>query len=81
MLIIYFAGFATAIYALAPSEAKADTEQKTVFSAGFNSNQVAARTKQGIDKCLSFAKSASMEASKMIKDKIAEVELQKRTSE
>ena len=76
LLIVYFAGFATAIYCLAPApEGKTDSKQQTakVF-AGVKSEDVARSVNSGVHKCVDFGKEAAREAAKLIKKKMDEAQ-------
>lgn len=71
-LIIYFAGFATAIYTLAPTpENKTGCLQgkNTAFSA-FKSDEFAKSFNQGMHKCIDFSKDAVLQAGEFIKQKL-----------
>ncbi len=83
LLIVYFGGFATAIYTLAPvSENKANAsanssflrsktaeEKSSVFSA-LKSDEFAKSFNSGIHKCIEFSKDAAWRTAKFIKQKI-----------
>jgi len=82
LLIVYFAGFATAIYTLAPvPENKANAsansffssktaeEKSSVFSA-LKSDEFAKSVNTGIHKCIDFGKDAAWRTAKLIKQKI-----------
>jgi hypothetical protein len=63
LLIVYAAGFATAIYCLAPApDQKAPPSQRagTSFNAGMH-------------KCVGFSKEAALEAAKLIETKVNEL--------
>ena len=70
LLIVYFAGFATAIYCLEPvpeaqpgEESPHSTVKSEQFAQAFN---------VGMHKCLDFAKDATLRASSFIKQKLNE---------
>ena len=83
LLIVYFGGFATAIYTLAPvPEIKANAsanssflrsktaeEKSSVFSA-LKSEEFAKSFNTGIHKCIEFSKDAAWRTAKFIKQKI-----------
>ncbi len=83
LLIVYFGGFATAIYPLAPvPENKANAsanssfwrsktaeEKSSVFSA-LKSEEFAKSFNTGIHKCIEFSKDAAWRTAKFIKQKI-----------
>ena len=71
-LIVYFAGFATAIYTLAPvpeNQARKPHEKSFVHSA-LKSNEFATSFNQGMHKCIDFGKHAAWRTSKFINQKI-----------
>jgi len=88
LLIVYFAGFATAIYTLAPvPENKANAsanssflrsktagEKNSVFSA-LKSDEFAKSFNTGIHKCIDFGKDAVWRTAKFIKQKIDQRQL------
>jgi len=87
LLIVYFAGFATAIYTLAPvPENKANAsansflrsktagEKSSVFSE-FKSDEFVKSFNTGIHKCIDFGKDAAWRTAKFIKQKIEERQL------
>ena len=82
LLIVYFGGFATAIYTLAPvPENKANAyassflpskttgEKSSVFSA-IKSDEFAKSFNSGIHKCIEFGKDVTWRTAKFIKQKI-----------
>jgi len=76
LLIIYFAGFATAVYCLAPvpeNQAERACEKSFVNSA-FKSDEFAQSFNAGIHKCIDFAKDAARRASELLKQKPDESE-------
>jgi hypothetical protein len=75
-LIIYFAGFATAIYTLAPEpENKARQSQEKSFAfPALKSDEFAQSFNQGIHKCVDFGKDAASRAGKFIKQRLNEKE-------
>jgi len=72
MFIVYFAGFATAIYTLAPApEGKvnqASDKTSSIYSA-LKSDDFAESFNSGIHKCLAFGKDAALRTAKFIKEK------------
>lgn len=78
LLIVYFAGFATAIYTLAPvpenKASKTMAETTAVYSA-FKSDEFAKSFNSGIHKCIDFGKDAAWRTAKLIKQKIEEKQL------
>jgi len=83
LLIVYFGGFATAIYTLAPvSENKANasqskmTEQKSSLYPTLKSDEFTKSLNSGIHKCIEFGKNAALRTAKFIKQKIEQRQLQ-----
>ena len=91
MLVVYFGGFATAIYTLAPApennanasvdssffrSIKADVEEKgSVFSA-VKSDEFKDSVNSGLHKCFEFSKDAAWRTARFIKQKIDERQVQ-----
>jgi hypothetical protein len=75
MLIVYFAGFATAIYMLAPApEGSAEKSFDNLSSASaFDSQEFAKSFNDGMHKCLAFGKEAACQTAEFIKEKIKEM--------
>ena len=74
LLVIYFAGFATAIYCLAPApenQPYRNADRGFVHSA-FKSDQFAQSFNVEMHKFLDFAKDAADRAGKIAKEKLAE---------
>jgi hypothetical protein len=71
LLIVYFTGFATAIYCLAPAPEVQPGEESSAHSAA-KSNQFAQSFNVGMHKCLDFAKDATLRVSSFIKQKLDE---------
>ena len=74
MLVVYFAGFATAVYALSPApDAQTDgAGQKTVIDSLLKSDGFAKSFNSGIHKCVDLGKEAIEKSAKYIKQKIDE---------
>jgi hypothetical protein len=77
LLIVYFAGFATAVYTLAPApDKKAQNSrklnQKISVNSEFNSDDFLKSFNSGIHKCIDFGKEAACLTGKFIKEKIEE---------
>jgi hypothetical protein len=74
LLIVYFAGFATAIYCLAPvPEGRADNSDEKGFAYPvLKSDEFAQSFNVGIRKCIDFAKDAVQRAGIFIKQKLDE---------
>jgi hypothetical protein len=78
LFIVYFAGFSTAIYFLAPPPEN-DTggfDEKGLINSSFDSEQFVASFNTGMHKCVDFGKEAALRTAKFIKDKIREKQLQ-----
>ena len=75
MLIVYFAGFATAIYMLAPApEGSADKSFGSTSSvSAFNSQEFVKSFNAGIHKCLAFGKVAACHTAEFLKEKLEEM--------
>ena len=74
LLIVYFAGFATAIYCLAPApenQATQTSEKSFAFSA-IKSDEFAKSFNAGMHKCIDFSKDAALRVGKILKQKIDE---------
>jgi len=77
LLIVYFAGFATAIYCLAPvpeNQAGEPGEKSFAFSA-IKTDGFAQSFNSGMHKCIDFSKDAACSAAKYIKQKLEEKQL------
>jgi len=75
MLIVYFAGFATAIYMLAPTPEGGPDKSfgKLSSSSTFDSEEFVKSFNSGIHKCLAFGKVAACHTAEFIKEKIEEM--------
>jgi len=87
LLVVYFGGYATAIYTLAPApennarvsadssffrSIKADTEQKSSVFSAVKSDEFKQSLNSGIHKCFEFSKDAAWRTALFIKQKIEE---------
>jgi len=75
-LIIYFAGFASAIYALAPASDKerdrqAGKNNKNSYQAESKSEKFALAVNSGMRKCISFAEEKAVVAREFVKAELA----------
>ena len=73
--IVYFAGFATAIYFLAPP-ANGEIAKKTEKDgshAQFDSQEFVQSFNTGMRKCLEFGKEAAQRTAKLVKEKVKEI--------
>lgn len=78
LLIVYFAGFATAIYCLAPvpeSQRRQPCERTFAYSA-LKSDEFTQSFNAGMDKCLAFVKDVAWRTGKYAKQKVDERRLQ-----
>jgi hypothetical protein len=75
LLIVYFAGFATAIYMLTPAPEGSTNKPFGNISpdSGFNSQEFVKSFNDGIHKCLAFGKVAAYHTAEFIKEKIEEI--------
>jgi len=75
LLIVYFAGFATAIYMLAPvpeqNQADASDEKSFAYSA-FKSDEFAKSFNAGMHRAVDFGKAAALRVSEYIRAKLDE---------
>ena len=74
LLIVYFAGFATAIYCLAPvpEDKNFQSDEKSFTASVFKSDEFAKSFSVGIHKCIDLGKAAALRAGKLIKQKFEE---------
>ncbi len=71
LLVVYFAGFATAIYTLAPvpeNQARQLREKSSTYSA-LKSDEFAQSFNTGMHKCLDFGKDVARSVGRFIKQK------------
>jgi hypothetical protein len=75
LLIVYFAGFATAIHMLAPApEGGADQSFDNISSASaFNSQEFVKSFNAGMHKCFAFGKETAWHTAEFIKGKLKEM--------
>ncbi len=87
LLVVYFGGYATAIYTLAPAPEnkadayagssffrgiKANTEEKSSVFSAVKSDEFKKSLNSGIHKCFEFSKDAAWRTARFIKQKIDE---------
>lgn len=74
LLVVYFAGYATAIYTLAPAPEKqtCQSSEKTIAYSALKSDEFAKSFNAGMHKCIEFGKDAALRISKFIKQKMNE---------
>jgi len=75
LMIVYFAGFATAIYMLAPAPERGTDKSfgNTSSASAFNSQEFAKSFNSGMHKCLAFGKEAAIHTAEFIKEKLQEM--------
>ena len=75
LLIVYFAGFATAIYMLAPApEGNTDKAFGNISSSStFNSQEFVKSFNAGMHKCFAFGKETACHTAEFIKEKLKEM--------
>jgi hypothetical protein len=81
LLIVYFAGFATAIYTLAPvpeNQARRPREKSFTCSA-LKTDELAQSFNTGMHKCLDFGRDFAWRMGKLIKQKYDERQLRNRS--
>ena len=79
LLIVYFAGFATAVYCLAPvseDQACESDDEKSFLDSALKSDDFAKSFNTGMHKCIEFSKNAASRTAKFIKQKLDERQLQ-----
>ncbi len=74
LLIVYAAGFATAVYCLAPTPAPTSQPplQLAQLGSALNSQKLVNSFNSGMHKCISFSKEAALETAKLIRTKMDE---------
>lgn len=72
LLIVYFAGFATAIYTLAPEKKSRLNVEKRFAHSALKSDEFAQSFNVGMHKCLDFAKTAALHTGAFLKQKLDE---------
>ena len=74
LLIVYFAGFATAIHMLAPAPEGADQPFDNISSASaFNSQEFVKSFNAGMNKCFAFGKETAWHTAEFLKEKLKEM--------
>ena len=75
LLVVYFAGFATAVYILSPTpEAGTEPGQAKNFKSALKSEQFTQAINSGMHKCVGLGKDIAERASDLIKEKLAEMQ-------
>ncbi len=75
MLIVYCAGFATAIYTLAPApeDGAGRSWGKSSPDSAFKSDEFVKSVNSGMHKCVDFGKDAALRTAEFIKHKLKEM--------
>jgi len=73
LLIVYFAGFASAIYMLAPAPEGSADKSRDNISSSFDSQEFTKSFNAGMHKCLAFGKEAACHTAEFIKEKLKEM--------
>ena len=70
LLVVYFAGFATAVYCLAPAPPDTGNQsgEKGLAYSAFNSEEFALAFNEGLHKLIDFSKSAALRTADFIKE-------------
>ena len=76
LLIVYSAGFATAVYCLAPApeQGKGQPSQLAGITGAIKSEELVKSMNSGIHKCVDFGKEAAGELAKRIQEEIAKAQ-------
>jgi hypothetical protein len=82
LLIVYFAGFATAVYCLAPAPKLESREpvQMARVQAALRSQDLARSVNSGMHKCIGFGKEAAKYTAGLIREKLDEATSQSEDS-
>ena len=75
-LVVFFAGFATAVYTLAPAPEGKTAEQRSEKNSPvskFNSEEFVEGFNTGMHKCLEFGKEAATRTGKLLREKLKEM--------
>jgi hypothetical protein len=78
LLVVYFAGFATAIYCLAPAPQDTDNHsgKKGFAHLTFKSEEFAISVNKGLHKVVDFSKSAALRTADLIKEEYRQRKVQ-----
>ncbi|MCL5278590.1 MAG: hypothetical protein M1376_01625 [Planctomycetes bacterium] len=74
LLIVYAAGFTTAVYCLAPAPEPTSRQPLELAQLGsaLNSQKLVSSFNSGMHKCIAFSKEAAIETAKLIRTKMDE---------
>ncbi len=76
VLIVYFAGFATAVYCLGPApESKSGGGRSDAAGKTFQSQEIAKSLNSGMHKAVDLGKEAAVHAAQLIREKINESQI------
>jgi hypothetical protein len=80
LLVVYFAGFATAVYCLAPAPPTAGGESQgaALLDSVLKSDRLANSFNSGMHKCIDMSKDAAVRAAELIQTRIEEARRQAR---
>ena len=83
LLMVYFAGFATAVYVLSPTPSGEDgvPRQAKNFKSALNSEQFTQAINTGMHKCVDLGKDIADRASVMIREKLEELQANQAASD
>jgi hypothetical protein len=72
LLVVYFAGFATAVYCLAPAPERESREspQMIRMRAALQSQEIARSVNSGMHKCIAFGREAAWQTAVLIHEKM-----------
>ena len=72
LLLVYFSGFATAVYFLAPAPEQQDIQSDTqnIDYSGFDTQQFVKSFNLGLHKCIYFGKEAALQTAQLIREKL-----------
>jgi len=76
LFIVYFAGFATAIYMLAPPPGNQANQTGVSTHSGFDSEEFVKSFNSGMHKCVDLGKEAAQRTAEYIKEKVKEKQSQ-----
>jgi len=74
LLIVYLAGFATAIYCFVPAsdEQTSETRERSFAFSNLKTEEFARSFNTGMHKCIDFGKDSALRVGKIIKQKLEE---------
>lgn len=75
VLIVYFAGFATAVYCLAPPPPNSGTSNGKPLLGSVRSDQFVQSFNSGMHKAIDLGKDAATQAAQLIQEKVQEAQV------